>query len=112
MPRSQIPRDQLLSCKIKNGVLTMSIGVDLIAHAARLHKSLQYYDERTCEYYEPRITDADKFAEEVRQRLLYESEDGTTLLHIALDQAILDAVENGGDGIDLAEDYLRKQRVR
>jgi hypothetical protein len=97
-------RNSLLECKIENGVLTMQIGVDVIAHAVKLNPDLQHYDEKSGEFREPTITDPDKFAAEILKELKAESEDGTTLIHVALDKAAENAIECGAEGIELPGD--------
>lgn len=102
-------RNTPLECSIKDGVLTMQIGVDVIAHAVKLSPALQHYDEKSGEYLEPTITDADKFAAEILKELKSESEDGTTLIHIALDKAAVIAIEWGAEGINLPGDSVGRE---
>lgn len=45
------------------------------------------------------VTNADAFAEEVRNALVSEDEDGSTLLTDAVDRAMYNAFENGAEGI-------------
>jgi hypothetical protein len=97
-------RHDPLKCFIENGVLTMAIGVECLAIAVKFNPDLSEYDEKTGEWIEPEITDADKFAEEVLHAVRDESEDGTTLVHIALDTAAMNAIENGAEGIKLPAD--------
>ena len=99
-------RNTPLECSIKDGVLTMQIGVDVIAHAVKLNPNLQHYDEDSGAFLEPTITDADKFAAEILKELQVESEDGTTLIHVALDKAAVNAIEYGAEGIDLPGDRV------
>lgn len=97
-------RNTPLECSIADGVLTMKIGVDVIAHAVKLNPDLTVYDEKSGRYLEPAITDPDKFAQEVLGALRAESEDGTTLIHEALDKAAVNAIECGAEGIYLPGD--------
>lgn len=97
-------RNDPLKCFIENGVLTMSIGVACLANAVKLNPDLAEYDSEAGEWNEPEITDPDKFAEEVLRAVQDESEDGTTLVHIALDTAAANAIENGAEGIKLPSD--------
>jgi hypothetical protein len=48
--------------------------------------------------------DIKKFAPELINSLLREEEDGTTLLHKALDDAAYNAFENGDEGIELVDE--------
>lgn len=97
-------RHDSLKCCIEDGVLTMRIGVEVLAKAVKLNPDLTEYDERTGDWNEPEITDPDKFAAEVLRYLVDESEDGTTLIHVAIDTAAMNAIENGAEGIKLASD--------
>lgn len=97
-------RHDPLKVYIEDGVLMMAIGVECLAHAIKLNPELQKWDEETGDWNEPEITDPDKFAKEVATALNDESEDGTTLVHIALDTAAMNAIENGAEGIKLPAD--------
>lgn len=98
------PRDEPLDCKIIGGRLIMSIGIECLAHAIKLNPELGKWDDESGEWNEPEITDPDKFAKEVMIALQDESEDGTTLVHVALDKAAMNAIENGAEGIRLPAD--------
>jgi|GEM_PF-2354853 len=98
-------RNDPLKVTIEDGVLTMRIGVDVIAHAAKLSPRLAHYDHKAGETFEPKITDADKFAAEVMTALKDEDDEGSTLIHIALDQAMVNAVDMGAEGIELPGDH-------
>lgn len=97
-------RHDALKVFIEDGVLTMQIGVEALAHVTKLNPELTTYDEKSGEWAEPKVTDPDKFAAEVLTALKDESEDGTTLLHIAIDTAAMNAIENGAEGIDIPSD--------
>lgn len=51
-----------------------------------------------------RVTHTRTFSDAVLVELLAEGEDGTTLAHLMLDQAISRAIENGAEGVWLASD--------
>lgn len=97
-------RNDPLKCYIDDGVLVIRIGVECLAKAIKLNPELAEYDEKTGEWNEPEITDADKFAVEVMHAAQEESEDGTTLIHIALDTAAMNAIEDGAEGIKMPGD--------
>lgn len=97
-------RHDPLKCYIDDGVLTMAIGVECLAKAIKLNPEFTEYDEKTGEWNEPEITDVDKFALEVMHAVKEENEDGTTLIHTALDTAAMNAIENGAEGIKLPAD--------
>lgn len=86
-------RDTGLEVVIVGGKLHISIGVDALAWAAE--HSPDFEDE----WFEPtiKITNPDKFAGDVVRELEKEQEDGTTQLHLLLDTAFRDAVDNGSE---------------
>lgn len=89
---------------IEDGVLTMAIGVEVLAKAVQLNPELSEFDEESGEWVEPEITDVDKFAAAVLDALRDESDDGTTLIHTAIDTAAANAIENGAEGIKIPGD--------
>ena len=50
-----------------------------------------------------KVADAPALAEEIRRNLNEENEVGTTPIHKMFDAAILEAIEQGGDGIELSD---------
>lgn len=99
-------RNDTMKCFINDGVLTILIGVELIAKAIKLDPDLAEYDEATGEWVEPEITDANAFVNEVMRALKAESEDGTTLIHSVLDTAAINAIEMGATGIRMPDDII------
>ncbi len=97
-------RHDPLKVFIEDGVLTMAIGVEVLAKAVKLNPAFTEYDQALDLWREPEITDVDVFAQEVADMLQDESEDGTTLVHIAIDTAAENAIENGAEGILLPSD--------
>jgi hypothetical protein len=89
-------RKQLLNTEVIDGRLVISIGVEALAFAAEHCPELtDGYITFSSETYGPKITDPDEFAHDVVAALIDEAEDGTTLVHAMLDQAIVLAVESG-----------------
>jgi ABC-type histidine transport system ATPase subunit len=103
-------RNDSVKCTIADGVLTIQIGVDALAHATKLNPELTEYDEATEEWIEPEIVDIDVFAGEVLRALKDETDDGTTVVHLMLDNAVNAAIENGAEGINLPDDIIRERR--
>ena len=91
--------DTPLTCKIEDDCLVVRIGVGTIAVAAT-----------RCEYFWDgesgtdvpcvKVDDDRIFADEVLRMLLVEAENGSTLLTDMIDQAIINAVEGGCEGVD------------
>ena len=89
------PRVQPLEIDIIKGRLVISVGVETIGHAISLSPYIMRFEDGE----EPQITDPDLFAKEIVRELDRESEDGTTLIHLALDKAAERAIENGCEGV-------------
>lgn len=91
------PRQQPLDLNIESGRLVISIGIETLRHAI----ALSPYMLNFVDFSEPRIIDDDVFARDVLLELDREDEDGTTLVHLALDKAAERAIENGSEGVSL-----------
>lgn len=83
-----------LNVAAKDGVITISIGIDTLIHATR-----HGLDPRGLGDF--KVTDKSAFIKSVVSELNDEQEDGTTLVHKMLDNAVAAAIESGADGIDL-----------
>lgn len=90
-------RDQLLHAEIVDGLLCISIGVDTLTKAVT-----GMLDDRG--YEGPVVVDSDEFAEAILMSLQREEEDGSTVIHHALDKAAINAVEDGCEGITFGDD--------
>lgn len=96
-------RNRQLEVKVDRGVLTISIGLDLLKHALEYAPQLEFHNDESESFEHPKITSIDDFAEEMVSVLSDEDEDGTTPVHRLLDKAALDALEQGAEGIELPE---------
>lgn len=94
------PQDAPLTVRVEDDQLVIRIGLAVLADAPRQHNDWRNDDD------EPRltVTDATVFANEIVAALQREEEDGTTPVHVMLDDAITYVVEQGGEGIELGED--------
>lgn len=98
-------RERPLEVSVEDGEIVIRIGVDTLQIAVQACPSLErYYDADSGNFLEPKVLDADLFASEVVTELTREEEDGTTVVHQLFDQAFLDAIENGADGIQMPGD--------
>lgn len=95
MAKRKRPRDRILDVRVERGVLSISIGVETLAHAVHWNSDLEEYDEKRGVYVRPRVTNPDAFAREVVAALSEEAEDGTTAVHAMLDAACVKAIEDG-----------------
>jgi len=88
-----------LICTIEDGCLVVKIGISTLAFAAA--NCEEFWDgESGTDVPTVKVTDEALFAKEVRRMLLDEAEDGSTLLTGMIDQAIINAVEDGCEGVD------------
>lgn len=94
-------RDQGLSVELVDGRLVISIGVDALMVAVKGSRPWEEQEEDERGY---AIADADGFAEDILRELEDEEEDGTTLVHIAIDAAIERALDQGSLNIDYGKD--------
>ena len=91
-------REQPLKIEIVDGVVSISIGIDTLAHAIEWCPSICRWQNG--EYIKPTISDSDAFAASVVYCLHDEEEDGTTPVTDLLDDAAQRCLEDGMDGID------------
>lgn len=84
-----------LKVELENGVLTISIGVNIIRHAT----------DHGIAVHGLKIADKDRFIDELKHRLQYKEEDGTTPVHRMFDQCAL-AIAEDDDWVieDLSDD--------
>ena len=84
-------RNQGLTVALEGDRLVISIGIDALMTASR---GADDWPEDELE-----ITDPDAFAASIVRGLEQEEEDGTTPVHLAIDTAVMWAVENGEPGV-------------
>jgi hypothetical protein len=92
-----LKRNIPLRCRLVERVLTIEVGIDTLKGAAERHDAFWQPTIDKCALV---VNDSDLFARAVRVELISEGEDGSTPLSRALDAAILEAVEQGAEGID------------
>lgn len=90
-------RNQQIEIIITDGILNISIGVDLLVHAVT--NGSDFWDEVSL-----KVTDNDLFVAAIAHELELEQEDGTTLVHLMFDKAAENAAENGCEGIEETEE--------
>jgi hypothetical protein len=93
---SDVLGDLPLKAIIKNDQLQISVGVNILCFAAETGRAYGLGDIR--------ITNRQVFLKEVLNEINAESEDGSTMLHHMLDQAVSNAIENGAMGVEYEED--------
>lgn len=86
--------NDLLDVKVVDGKLTITMGVDAFITLVTLGGAFDTFPD------DPIVTDKKAFVQSIVDRLLYEEEDGSTPVHRMLDQAAIDAVEDGCEGIE------------
>ena len=89
-------KNKTLKVKLENDVITISIGIDTLVYAAKNSPTdLFYHKLWNPEGIIKKVANKTEFAEDVVRELQSEAEDGTTLVHIMFDKAIVQVVENG-----------------
>lgn len=83
---------QQLQATIKNGVLTISVGVSHLPFIV------------APKYSETEFINRAGFAVDVLKELKSEDEDGTTLMHLMFDRAAINAIENGSQHVRVKGD--------
>lgn len=81
-------KNQQIKITVKNGVLNISVGVDLLIFA--IQGRIEDF----------KITNKEGFIKELIEELQSEEEDGTTLLHRAFDKAADNVIENGSENAE------------
>jgi hypothetical protein len=90
-----INEDKTLTAEVKEGVLTISIGVDQLCHACSIGRLYGLGDIE--------ITDKKLFLEGIVQQLESQDHDGSTVVHKMFDGAVSEMLENGELGVDELE---------
>lgn len=83
---------------IEGEEIVIRIPVAALPGAAQVAWDEQYGFEQ----HSLRVCDVAAFAKEFVRELNSEAEDGTTLIHIVLDKAAVNAAENGAEGLEEA----------
>lgn len=83
----------------EDSAIVIRIPHETVQHAVENNEDLEIEDDDG-EVTPPQITDLKVFADEIVATLTQEAGDGTTMVHTFLDQAILEALENGAEGIE------------
>lgn len=110
MPKSKrSPSKQELKVEVKGGRLVISIGIDTLAFAAENMDSNLSYDDDWKPTKGFTVSNKKEFAEDVLRELEREEEDGTTPVHILLDSACEEAVNQGSLGVELHDDGKKEQ---
>lgn len=98
------PESAPLYCDIQNGQLIIRIGIDVLAFAAQDNDWFHVYDPNKRDWRQAwRVTDNDQFARDVRDEILNELEDGSSLLTNFLDKAFGQALDQGSLGVEEGE---------
>lgn len=92
------------------GTIRITIDKRALSHAAKFCPSLEEFDDDG-NFRVPRITDPKLFAKSVFHQILCEEEDGTTIVHRMFDEAIINAVEQGAEGIVLPREAASSARA-
>ncbi len=89
-----------LSVTVKNGLLRIEIGVDVLAHAVSYADWANPYEEESGDYIRNfAINDSEQFARDVLHAMNDEAEDGSTPLQEFLDRMSAAAVDDGSEAV-------------
>lgn len=107
-------KDQPLVTEIEDGELRIRIGIDTLKFSAENSPDdrICWFDEESGEFVAHEITDACQFAQDVLRELNREEEDGTTPLHICIDNAIVGAIEDGSIAVSEEPKVTDFRRIR
>lgn len=86
-----------LRCRVIERVLTIEVGIDTLRWAA---EHCEAFWQPQTDKYALVVSDPERFAKDVCDELMRESEDGSTPLHYLFDKAFEEAVNGGSDGVD------------
>ena len=89
-------KDTNLTVEIKEDVLLISIGTEMLCHSCEVGRMYGLGDIK--------ITDKKQFIASLVRQLEFEDEDGSTLMHEMFDRAVTIMLENGALGVDEQED--------
>lgn len=81
--------------------VVIAIHKSAIKNATELNQGLEYYSDEQEDYVPPKVVDLDQFIDDLVDELNREEEDGSTLITKALDDAVVNACENGSEAIFL-----------
>ena len=88
-----------LECALVDGSIRVCIGTTILAFATENCPEL-WDSDRDCGRY--RVTDHAAFAKEVVRELNHEAEDGSTPLTRLLNKCVVEAIEQGAEGVEEA----------
>jgi len=91
-------KDKPLTVEVKDNKLIISIGIDTLAFVAERCPHFYNYDKHNNEEKYVTVVDNNELAHDVVRALTDEEEDGSTILHRLIDDAIEDAYEDGSLG--------------
>lgn len=84
--------------------IVIAIHKSTLKNATELNQGLEYYSDEEDDYLPPKVVNLDQLVDDLIGELNREEEDGSTLITKALDDAIVNACENGSDAILLGID--------
>ena len=84
--------------------VVIAIHKNTIKNATELNQELEYYSDEQEDYMQPKVVNLDQLIDDLVDELNREDEDGSTLITKALDDAVVNACENGSDAILLGVD--------
>lgn len=85
-----------INAKIEGDEIVIRIPIEALPHAAEVAWDQEYGEDEHALY----VEDVNEFAKEFVYALLKEDEEGSTVLHFAFGEAVIEATEQGACGIN------------
>ena len=86
----------MLYCKINGQSIVISVDFETLRFATNNHPDLYDGEKDRCKY---KVKHIGVFAKEIVSQLHQEEEDGSTIFSRMFDEAILQAISNGAEGV-------------
>jgi len=100
-----------LTISIENDDLVIRLPASVLAVAIKYMPKGEIFDEDLQSFFTPEVTDERAFLKEMANALEAEEEDGTTLEHRMLDDAALQIMHAGGEGVLSAQEVRDRARL-
>src|SRR5882724_6194453 len=99
--KTKIKNSDLVNVKMDKTHIIIKVRFPMLIHATENNDTLMNHNEDGWEC--PKVINKNKFMNAIFQALITEEEEGTTIVHTMLDQAISLAIDDGCDGIEYKE---------
>lgn len=84
--------------------VVIAIHKSTVKSAVELSTELEYFSDYAEDYLPAKVLDLDQLVDELVSELNREEEDGSTLITEALDKAVVNAIENGSEAVQVEDE--------